>query len=371
MGNIREWWSAHRPATRRLAQLYCALLYNANIKGFVDGRIFVGNTKSACVPGFNCYSCPGAIGSCPLGAFQNALATSGTRAGTYMIGIILLYGLIAGRTICGWLCPFGLLQELLHKIPVPKIRKNRVTRVLSYLKYVILAVFVLFIPMWYGIKYDVPVPGFCKYICPAGTFEGAIGLLGNSKNSSMFSMLDILFTRKFVILMIIILCCIFCYRSFCRFLCPLGAIYGLFNRFAIIGIKVNPTKCTHCGNCVRNCQMDVRHVGDHECISCGECMDVCVDGAISLKAGGFTLKAPTVSQKAMEADHAMMKSQKRRRTNGRIIWAAAIVILVALFVYFNVIPPGKENKPSGLGSAVPVVTQTDDPADKISDEAGS
>ena len=143
-----SWWQAHRPTTRRLVQLYSALLHNAYVKGFIDGKIYTGNAKYACVPGFNCYSCPGAVGSCPLGSIQNALASAGHRAGWYVLGIILLFGVILGRTICGWLCPLGLIQELLHRIPTPKLKKNRVTRALSWLKYVILAVFVVAIPLW-------------------------------------------------------------------------------------------------------------------------------------------------------------------------------------------------------------------------------
>ena len=219
MVKIRKRLTAHRPTKRRLAQLYCAVLYNANLKGFVSGKIYTGPAKAACVPGLNCYSCPGAVAACPLGALQNALASSGTRAGTYVLGILLLYGLILGRTICGWLCPFGMIQELLHKIPTPKIGKSSVTRILSYLKYAILAIFSVAIPLWYGLRYDTAVPGFCKYICPAGTFEGAVALLSNPRNSSYFSMLGILFTRKIVIMLVIALTCIFCYRSFCRERC--------------------------------------------------------------------------------------------------------------------------------------------------------
>ena len=102
------------------------------MRGFVTGDIFVGNTKTVCLPGMNCYSCPGAIGACPLGSIQNALAESKTKAPTYVLGIILLYCIIFGRWICGWLCPGGLLQELLYKIKTPKLKKNRVTRALSY-----------------------------------------------------------------------------------------------------------------------------------------------------------------------------------------------------------------------------------------------
>ena len=334
---IVKWWNDHRPTTRRLAQLYAALLYNANLKGFVEGRIFSGDSKGLCVPGFNCYSCPGAIGACPLGSLQNALNGSGHTAPWYMLGILMLYGLMLGRTICGWLCPLGLIQELLHKIPTPKIKKNRVTRALSYLKYVILAVFVVAIPVWYGIQHGKPLPGFCKYICPAGTLVGAVGLLSNPRNATSFYQLKILFTRKFVIMLIVGLACVFCYRSFCRFLCPLGAIYGFFNKFAVTGVKVNMDRCNGCGACVRNCHRDVRHVGDHECISCGKCIGNCAQGAIALKCGKLTLKGPETGKNADPEDVVA----KRKKT-GRILWAVAAAALAALLIWMNVINAPKQ-----------------------------
>ena len=334
MDKEMTWWETHRPSKRKLIQLYTAVLYNAHLRGFVDGEIYQGKTKAVCVPGFNCYSCPGAVGACPLGSIQNALASSGHRAGWYVLGIIMIFGLCLGRTICGWLCPLGLIQELLHKIPTPKIRKNRVTRALSYLKCVILVVFAGAIPLWYGLKYNMPVPGFCKYICPAGTFEGAIGLLSNPKNASLFSMLQIFFTRKFVIMLIIGLSCIFCYRSFCRFICPLGAIYGMFNKLALVSVKVDEDRCNSCGACVRTCQMDVRHVGDHECINCARCMGVCAQNALSLRAGNRTIPAP---EKGC-ADDTSESAQKRQK-NGRTAWGAALAVLVFALVWFNFLDP--------------------------------
>ena len=80
-----------------MIQLYAALLFNAHLKGFIKGDIYTGKTKYACVPGLNCYSCPGAVGACPLGALQNALASSGHRAGFYVLGIIMLYGVCCIR----------------------------------------------------------------------------------------------------------------------------------------------------------------------------------------------------------------------------------------------------------------------------------
>lgn len=353
-----EWWRAHRPTTRRLSQLYAALLYNANLKGFVEGRIFVGSSKAVCVPGFNCYSCPGAIGACPLGALQNALNSAGHTAPWYVLGILMLYGLMLGRTICGWLCPLGLIQELLHKTPTPKVRKNRVTRGLSYLKYALLAVFVVAIPIWVGMRQGLPLPAFCKYICPAGTLEGGVGLLSNPGNATSFYQLKLLFTRKWVIMLAVGLACVFCYRAFCRFLCPLGAIYGFFNRFAVTGVKVNLQRCNGCGACVRNCQMDVRHVGDHECISCGKCVGGCPQGAIALKCCRLTLMGPETGKNA-DPEAAVAK----RKRVGRVLWGVAAAALIGLLVWLNVInapakkeapePPATTTEPAAAPTAEP------------------
>ncbi len=287
-----SWWQRHKPTKRRLIQLYAALLTNANIKGFFSGNIYTGSTKYFCVPGLNCYSCPGAVGACPLGALQNALAQSGTAAPWYVLGILILFGLLLGRTICGFLCPIGLGQELLYKIKTPKLKKSRYTRILSYLKYVVLAVFAIAIPLTYGLMDPTvggPVPGFCKYICPAGTFGGAIGLLINPNNAGLYDMLGPLFTWKFCVLCVICVACVFIFRAFCRFLCPLGALYGFFNKIALLGVKLDKNKCTDCGLCISHCKMDVKKVGDHECINCGECMDVCPAKAISWKGSKLFL----------------------------------------------------------------------------------
>ncbi|MBQ3079208.1 MAG: redoxin family protein [Clostridia bacterium] len=348
LDKIKNWIKSHIPTQRRLVQLYAALLYNAHLKGYITGNIYTGAVKNLCVPGFNCYSCPGAVGACPLGALQNAVAASGSRAPTYVLGVLLLYGLIFGRTVCGWLCPVGLMQELLHKIPTVKIRKNFVTRILSWLKYVILAVFVIIIPFLYSPQ-SYPVPAFCKYICPEGTFGGAIGLLANPVNFDKFSMLGILFTRKFVIMLIIIGLCIFIYRAFCRFICPLGAIYGLFAKVCVLGVKVEAPKCTDCGRCVRECPMDIRRAGDHECIHCGKCIDVCPTKAISFKAGRIILRGPQIDA---------VPEKKRRVRKLRLgAWAAALVLLVFALWFFNK-PAAAPEKPEPAPAETVAVSET-------------
>ena len=264
---------------RRYTQLIAAVLYNCNFRGFADGTIYSGASKGICVPGLNCYSCPGAMFACPLGSFQAALRASKYRLPYYMLGTLLLFGLLFGRLICSFLCPFGLIQELINKIPTPKIKKSPVTRALSKLKYLILIVFVAAIPL---IK---DMPGFCKYICPAGTLEGGIPLL--IRNESLRQMAGFLFSWKVLFLIAVPVLCVFCYRAFCRFLCPLGAIYSFFNPVSFFGIKVDDHKCTGCGACVRACKMDVNKVCDGECIQCGECIKVC-----PVKAIAFGYKGP-------------------------------------------------------------------------------
>ena len=128
MKKVLNWLKRLIPSKRKLIQLYSALLFNANIKGFFTGKIYKGASKNICAPGLNCYSCPGAVGACPLGSLQNALGSSQHRAPFYVIGILLLYGLLLGRLICGFICPFGFIQELLYKIKTPKLKKNKVMK---------------------------------------------------------------------------------------------------------------------------------------------------------------------------------------------------------------------------------------------------
>lgn len=336
--NIKNWWGAHGLTKRRLIQLYSALLFNSYIKGYITGDIFKGVSKNLCTPGLNCYSCPGAVTSCPLGALQNSFSASGKTMPYYMLGILMLYGIMFGRWICGWLCPFGLIQDLLHKIKTPKLKKNRFTRVLSYFKYVLLVLFVVIIPLIYMTK-DFPLPAFCKYICPAGTVGGALGLLISPGSEGIFPMLGPLFTWKFALSVSIIVGAVFIYRIFCRFICPLGAIYGFFNKFAFFGIKLEKDKCVNCGKCISVCKMDIHHVGDHECINCGECISCCPTKAISYKGAKIILPDSEIEAAKTDEEKAMVEEKREKRVKlvSRITALVLAIVLIFSLVYCNFI----------------------------------
>ncbi|MBO5439845.1 MAG: 4Fe-4S binding protein [Clostridia bacterium] len=359
------WLKKIKPSKRKIVQLYSALLFNANLKGFSTGVIYQGNTKNLCAPGINCYSCPGAVAACPLGSLQNALTGQDKSTAFYIFGILLLYGFLAGRWICGWLCPFGLIQELFYKIKTPKLKKSKFTRVLSYLKYVILVLFVFIIPLLYALR-NTPVPAFCKYICPAGTLEGAMGLLSNKVNESFLRMLGPIFTWKFLLMVSIIVASVFIFRFFCRFLCPLGLLYGFFNKISIFGIKLDKPKCIDCGKCISKCKMDIKHVGDVECISCGECIDVCPTKAISFKGGKISLldneissQPPAVSSQqeseiidTSEGKKPKMPVARKRKIFKSVLYSALAALLVGALVYFNFIHKNPEKADNLVGTVV-------------------
>ena len=266
-------------------QAAATLLTNIHIPNLLKGKIYQGNVKTMCVPGLNCYSCPAATGACPIGAFQAVVGSSKFKFTYYITGFFILLGVLLGRFICGFLCPFGWFQDLLHKIPGKKFSTAKL-KPLRYLKYVILVVFVILLPAFVTNSLGMGDPFFCKYICPQGVLEGAIPLA--LANSGIRAALGHLFTFKFTILALFIILSILFYRPFCKWICPLGAIYSLFNKVSFLKIQVDHEKCVGCQKCSRVCKMDVNVVDtpNHpECIRCGECMKACPTDAICYHYG--------------------------------------------------------------------------------------
>ena len=270
---------------RGLLQACAALLTNPHLPNLLKGQIYRGKGKYVCVPGLNCYSCPGAAGACPIGAFQAVVGSSKFKFSYYITGILILIGVLLGRFICGFLCPFGWFQELLHKIPSPKI-STRKLKPLRYLKYGVLLVMVILLPMLVTNQLGMGDPFFCKYLCPQGVLEGAIPL--SLTNAGIRAALGKLFTWKSCVLLAVVLGSVFMYRPFCKWLCPLGAFYALLNKVSLFQMRVDTSKCVSCGACARACKMDVditKSPNHTECIRCGMCMKACPKDAISYQFG--------------------------------------------------------------------------------------
>ena len=266
-------------------QAGATLLTNIHLPNFLKGGLYQGKGKAICVPGLNCYSCPAASGACPIGSFQAVVGSSKFRFSYYITGFLILLGVLLGRVICGFLCPFGWFQELLHKIPTKKLSTKKL-KPLTYLKYVVLLVMVVLLPVLVTNQLGMGDPFFCKYLCPQGVLEGAIPL--SLANSGIRSALGSLFTWKFIVLLTVIVLSIVFYRPFCKWLCPLGAFYALLNKVSLFQMQVDQSKCVSCGKCAKVCKMDVdvtKSPNHTECIRCGMCIRACPTDAVSFRYG--------------------------------------------------------------------------------------
>lgn len=266
---------------RNTIQMLATLLSNIHILNFMKGTLYNGKAKMVCVPGLNCYSCPAATGACPIGAYQAVVGSAKYKFSYYILGILIFLGVILGRFICGFLCPFGWFQDLLHKIPTPKLRTKKL-KFLRFFKYAILILCVCLLPVLMTNSSGIGAPFFCKYICPQGILEGGIPL--SIAREGIRTSLGALFSWKASILICFIGLSIFFYRPFCKWICPLGAFYSLFNKISVYHYQLDQEKCISCGKCSRTCKMDVditKQTNHAECIRCGDCIKVCPTKAIT------------------------------------------------------------------------------------------
>lgn len=267
---------------RLIFQACFAAISNGYIKGFSHGKIFEGGSKAVCLPGMNCYSCPGALGACPIGSLQATLNAREYRISMYVVGLLVIFGIILGRFVCGFLCPFGLVQDLLFRIPfVKKIRRLPGEKGLRWLRFVFLGIFVILLPMFVIDITGLGEPWFCKWICPVGTLEGGVPLVLLDKG--MREAAGFIFRWKVLILLITLFSSIIICRPFCRYVCPLGAVYGIFNKISFYRFKIDTEKCTECASCQKICKLDIpvwRNPNSMDCIRCGDCKTVCPNKAI-------------------------------------------------------------------------------------------
>ena len=248
----------------------------------VSGLCPISRTAVGVFPFLNCMGCEMATGACPIGTLQWSLVQ--WRFPFYVIGLLFISGFIAGRAVCGWLCPFGFFADILNLISLKKIKLSKPT---SNLKYVALAS--LFLAPFLGIAV------FCLF-CESGIIYGLVPYYLTTGKPGVLQVFTtpwwesifgwhVLFALIFIVLVILI-----SGRWFCRVLCPLGAIYGLFNPISIVQVTHDNSACTNCNRCQKQCPMslnlnDSSHETITSCIRCGHCTKLC-------KARKFTLKFP-------------------------------------------------------------------------------
>jgi ferredoxin-type protein NapH len=226
-----------------------------------------------CSPVFHCYSCPLATFACPIGVIAQFSALH--LFPFVAVGLLVTVGILFGTLICGWACPFGFLQDLVGTIPMPKFDLPKFT---GYFRYVILIVTVLAIPYFFGEEHLL---FFCR-ICPAGALEARVP----SMVSQAMAGQPVIWPNalKLTILILFLIAIFFVRRPWCRILCPLGAIFSLFNRFSAFFLRFNINKCTDCKECHKLCEYGIepeKSPNDPRCIRCLECTK-CGPDALSL-----------------------------------------------------------------------------------------
>ncbi|MCX7990550.1 MAG: 4Fe-4S binding protein [Proteobacteria bacterium] len=277
---------------RRIIQTIVTFLNNSYFGFIWTKKIFQGPTKAFCAPGLNCYSCPASVLACPMGALQVILgnirvsiSSMKYHFGFYVVGFLGTIGMLVGRFPCGWLCPFGFLQELIHKIPS---KKFNIPSKLQYGKYIFLFGFVIILPLLIVDEFGYGITWFCKYVCPAGTLTAGIPLM--FLDNSLQRLIGVLFYNKLIILIFLLVSMVFIRRPFCRTICPLGGFYSLFNKVSILRMSHNKDKCVRCYQCYRDCPMHLKFpdgANQLNCIRCFKCYtDSCKFGAISIELVG-------------------------------------------------------------------------------------
>jgi polyferredoxin len=229
--------------------------------------IYEGPLKSFCIPGLNCHACPMAILTCPIGSLQHFSAIH--QIPWLLLGYLALIGVFFGRAACGWICPFGLIQDWMHKL---KTHKFHIPKILTYSKWLILPVLALILPYFTGVHW------FSK-LCPYGGLIGALPWAIWNPINPVFEepviepgSFGIWFWIKMAILAGYLIWFVLAKRPFCRTTCPLGAIWSLFNKISLLKIEV-ASKCPGCEFCQGLCPMDLEVNKEAESGNCIKCLD--------------------------------------------------------------------------------------------------
>ena len=248
---------------RRLTQIAAFVISNLGVS-----RVF--QTGFVC-PFLYCHGCPFAAFGCPIGVIQNFIIYH--QFPLFIIGSLGIYGILLGRTFCGWACPFGTLHDMLS---YSNAKRSIQTRNYWYVKYIIL--FLTLALAWFALD-----TVFCKF-CPSGSLFAAIPFRLLYPGAAEFGLF--FYIHVFTLALTIILALLIS-RFWCRYLCPLGAVAGAFNKMSMINISLDEKRCKKCLLCLEACRMRItklEEIGSStDCILCGRCVETCPEKALSFQ----------------------------------------------------------------------------------------
>ncbi|MFZ2955810.1 MAG: 4Fe-4S binding protein [Candidatus Ozemobacteraceae bacterium] len=257
-------------------------------------------------PFLNCQACEMTTGACPIGLLQNLLVRG--HLPFQLIGSMILFGLVLGKSICGWLCPFGFISDLFDRI---SLHWYKIPRSLSLVRYWVLA-FVIVGPLVY-LALDIPnLNFFCATFCASGKYLGLLPYYVTTATPDTLSSeiwqtpaAPVLIGQIGLTLLLLVAMLFISGRVFCRVVCPLGGFWGLFYPVSLAGIQHETKRCHGCGACETVCPMGVSRafsgfIDRTSCITCGRCIKACDVGARRFR-WGFDETASQAEEPSMES----------------------------------------------------------------------
>lgn len=206
---------------------------------------------------------------CPFGGVETfyQFATLGFfiqkihNSSLILMFIVIAVSILFGTVFCGYICPLGAYQEWLGKLgkklfpkKYNKFVPEKLDRALSYLRYAVLVLVLYNTAMTAKLLFQNVDPFYALF----NFFSNEVAI------------------SAYIILGVVTLLSLIIERPWCRYLCPYGALLGLFNKIRVFKIRRNKESCISCHKCDKACPMNIKvsekeAVSDLRCISCHKC----------------------------------------------------------------------------------------------------